>query len=466
MEGPRWLTHASQRVREQPVGSDARRWRSLVAEMVLLVLACWAAANVINLTAYGASVPNGDVHEYQRYALAFWTVPPLFRHLPVEYPPLAIFPFSLTLLPSLRDPVPVFACWMVVLVAAGYLWLRRYATRGRAITYAAYLLLGATSTVLARFDLFPALATLLALWAAQRRRFTLAYVLLAVGILLKLYPAFLVPLVAIEQWHALRTPISARARTRHASRRARPRVALPRGDSAVLRQVARGLSLCAGIVLAGFGVAVLLAHADAFSGFLYAGTRPLQIESVPASVVWLGTFVGIAAHDVYSFRSLNYVGPLGSLLAPLSALALAAGCGYIYWRQVRGRLDIGHAFVACLCVILVANKVFSPQYLIWILPLVAYVEGFDALWVAIGLLTTLIYPFLYFAHPHIKLVAADWRFLPAIALRNALLIVATVRALRATPRAAALPSPVSGEPGRKRANHTPRQVPASSISGS
>lgn len=452
MQAPRWLTLAGQRARAQPgaARNAARRWWPLAAEVGLLALGCWAAGNVIRLTTYGARVPNGDVHEYQSYALQFWTVQPLLHYLPVEYPPLTIFPFSLTLLPPLQDPVPVFACWMIVFIAAGYLWLRHYASRERAITYAVYLLLGATSTVLARFDLFPALITLLALWAAQRRRFTLAYVLLAAGILLKLYPAFLVPLVAIEQWQTLRPPSLVRARA----------------DPVALRQVARGIGLCVGIVIAVFGVAVLLEGADAFSGFLYAGQRPLQIESIPATALWLGTFAGIPAHDVYSFKSLNYVGALDVLIAPLSTVALAAGCCYVYWRQMRGRLDIGRAFVACLCVIVVANKILSPQYLIWVLPLVAYVEGFDVLWIFIGLFTTAIYPFLYFAHPHIKFIAADWRFLPIIALRNILLVIVTIRAIHGRPQRAATPPILpTGEPGHKVTNRSRRRVPAGSVSG-
>jgi hypothetical protein len=441
----------------QGEGSRAVRW-SLALELGALALGLWGAAHILLLTVYGRYIRNGDVLEYQRYTIQFWTQPPLFHHLPVEYPPLAIVPFTLTAIPPLRDPVVVFAWWMAALVVAGYLWLRRYVSRGRAIVFAAYLLLGASATVLGRYDLFPALATLLALWAAQRRRFNLAYALLAVGILLKLYPVFLVPLVAVEQWRALRVAVVAPGQGAAGARRngngrggrrwrreSTLRQRARNGWQALVRaarrpetaQVARGLGLCAGIVALVFAGAALLNPAGAFSGFSYAGSRPLQIESTPASLLWLGTLFGAPAHAVYTYHSLNYVGPLDRALAPLALVALAGGCVLVYWRLLRGRLDLGRAFVACLCVVLVANKIFSPQYLIWILPLVAYVAGFDVLWLAIGLLTTFIYPFVYFAHPHILLVARDPWFLPALALRNGLLLVVAVRAIRGDPAVAA-----------------------------
>lgn len=419
-----------------------RGWRTLLVELGLLIVGIWAAANLVYLTAYGASVPNHDVREYRHYALQFWTVPPLFHHLPVEYPPLSIVVFTLSLIPATADPLVVFIFWMAVLFLAGYLWFLRHADSRRARTYAVYLLVGAASTVFARFDLVPALLTLLALFAAERRRFRLAYVLVAIGILLKLYPAFLVPVVALGQWRALQHDRQPRTDASWAIRDAstpntisglapRLRAWLIHVDGVSAREaalgVARGVGLCALIVLLGFGLAALLSPADALSDFHYAGARPLQIESTPASILWLGTWVGLPAHAVYTYQSLNLVGPLDRFLEPFSAVALIGGCLVVYWEQWRGRLDLGRAFVACLCVVLVTNKIFSPQYLIWVLPLAAYVVGFDALWLVVGILTTLIYPFLYFAHGHILLVAKDWRFLPIVALRNGLLVLVTLR---------------------------------------
>src|SRR5690348_8770512 len=52
---------------------------------------------------------SGDVIEYNTFAQAFWLGHPPLHQLPVEYPPLAIIPFSLTLLPPLKDIQTVFS---------------------------------------------------------------------------------------------------------------------------------------------------------------------------------------------------------------------------------------------------------------------------------------------------------------------------------------------------------------------
>ena len=80
--------------------------------------------------------------------------------------------------------------------------------------------------------------------------------------------------------------------------------------------------------------------------------------------------------------------------------------------------------------IVLTNKIFSPQYLIWVLPVVALVEGWDLLWVAICLLTTLDYPVLYRLHPF-GAAPYDWPFMLVVAARNALMLVATLRAILA-----------------------------------
>jgi hypothetical protein len=412
---------------------DAKRIRAaalITGELTLLIAALYATRLI---SIYVWQLGNGDVKLYHDYALNFWTQG--LRALPAEYPPLSLLPFTLTLLPPIGDYFTVFALWMLALAVLGYVGFLIYSTRRRAIIYAVYLIVGATATLLARYDLVPGLLTLAALWATQRRRFGWAYALIALGILTKLYPAFLLPIVMIAHWRAA----TARARIEGCApveklvgrwwwdrparvlRRIWAQPATPR--------LAAGVGLCAGIVILGFWTAFAVNPTGTLSGFNYASARPLQIESTPATLLWLGTLVGIPAHTDYSFVSLNFVGPLDAFLKPLSAGALLALCLLVYWRQARGRLTVGQAFVACLCAVVATNKIFSPQYLIWLLPVVAAVEGFSLLWLAICILTTLEYPVIYLMRHPILTVPYTPEFMPLIAVRNLLLLYVTVRAI-------------------------------------
>lgn len=398
------------------------RWLARLAEIAALVVALVVMRSVMVAT---ARLPNGDVVEYHTYALAFWTSHPLFSALPVEYPPLAILPFSLTLAPPLPDFQSVFTWWAAAAVIAGYLGFLRYSDRKRAIAYFVYLVIGSAGTLVARFDIFPMLVTLGALWATQRRHYATAYLLLALGTLLKLYPIFLAPIPLIAQWQTLTA--TARDAGQVVARRGRWTAGWLR--SPAIWRVVEGALVFAAAVGLGFALAFMLDPSGALTEFSYAGARPLQVESTPATFLWLGTLVGIPAHPDFSFVSLNFVGPLDVVLKPLSSVALAAGCLWAYWRFARGHLSLAQAFLAVLSVVVVANKIFSPQYLIWVTPFVAEVYGFDSLWLLIGALTTLIFPYLYGLRNPIQTVTYDWAFMPVVAIRNLLLLSFTLRAI-------------------------------------
>ena len=398
-------------------------WGTLVAGVLAMAL----------FSLYGYHIHSTDLTEYHHYALAFWTSPNRFHALPAEYPPLAILIFSLILLPPLANFQAVFMFWMGVLALVGYAAIVRFAGRRRALAYAVYLALGTAGVLLTHFDLVPALVTLAALWAAARGRFSLAYVLLAAGILLKLYPLFLVPVVALEHWRATS------AKGAYPTGTGRPRASLA---SPGLWAALRGMALCGALTAAGFAIAFALAGAGVFSPLLYQMSRPLQLESLPATLLWLGTFLGFPAHADYIFASYNYVGPLDGGLKLLSSLALVVGCCWIYWRQASGRLGLGRAWLACLCVVVLTNKIFSPQYLIWVLPVVAVVEGLDLLWIAVCLLTALDFPVLYRLHPF-GIAPYGWPFMLVVAVRNLLLLVVTARAILTSGRSPTMSQPVS-----------------------
>ena len=307
---------------------------------------------------------NGDVVTFQRYWDRF-----LYLHtLPLEYPPAALAVFALAAVPHLAWPIPVFAAWMAIPALAGYLACWRFSGPRAAFAYLALLAAGSLSVMLTRYDLVPSLLVLAALWAAQRGRWPAAYLLIAAGTLLKLYPLALAPVFLCAQ------------------------LAGGAGTGRAARSVAPGLLLLAAgiaIPLAVYGPSSL-----AFAtGFLVQ--RPAELESLPAVTAWA---LGGGATR-FDFGQVGFAGRYSALTAGLFLAVLAATYLGILFRARRGSLGLGPAAVLTVAAILAFSKILSAQYLLWLLPLVAVEEGLAPAWIAVAALTTLAYPFLWAGAP-------------------------------------------------------------------
>ena len=378
------------------------------------MLALAAVALLVSLFPYMHGwYGHGDIDVYRRYALDFWSGPGRLHSLPAEYPLLSVAAFTLTLVPPLPDHVTVFGLWMLLLLVAGCLAIRRQESARAAEVCAVYLALGCVATVLGRYDLVPAATVVLAYWTARHGRFELAYGLLALGTLMKLYPVVLVPVLALEQYRALGA---------HPFQLPPP------------RPVVRGLAIFAAAIAGGFALAAALDPDHWLGPFSFNAHRPLQVESVPASALWLTGLAGLPIGADRSFNSYNLVGQASELIGLAAQLALVAGCLAVYRSQLERRVGFGRALALCVMVVLCTGRVLSPQYLVWVLPLVAIVErDYDPVWLAVCALTTLIFPFAYDSTGlRGQSMPAEYpMYFPAlIAIRNAALVFATVRFAR------------------------------------
>lgn len=412
------------------------RWlRTPRGEIALILLALAISTWVVVALSHTADF---DVPEYQQYARAFWFGQPRFTIFPAEYPPLTLLPFSLTLLPGFTDPRLAFALAMDVFFLGGYALLWRFCTRVAARRYALYLLLALQATLLDRFDLVPAVAVLTALLAARSKRYVLAYALLAVGILLKLYPLVLLPPLMIAQ---------VRDRDNASNSEGSPGWRIPWSH---VRRALAGAAFCSALV----GIGVLLPALHNPSGALafvtYGLRRPTQVESLGASLQWVGTLFGIPALHGYSFGSDTYTGPLSDPLSLALSLALPVALLVVYARQLMGKLSPERTFLVAVALVLLASKVFSTQYMAWILPLAAVVGDDTVLWLAICALTCADYPGLY-PFNHVYVAWEEVSFMAVVALRNALLLLVAIRAVAGIPvrRAAGSgPADLDDAPGR------------------
>ncbi|GAC1393060.1 MAG: hypothetical protein NVSMB38_19260 [Ktedonobacteraceae bacterium] len=382
----------------QIASNSVRVLRSHLLEILLLALlgcilffgAFWKYFDVHSNAWY-----YSDVAKYECYAHGFWqgtsgltlfpkaqcgflvpsSSPQPFHTLPREYPLLVLIPFSLALLAPLPFYHVAFACLMALLAGTIYFVLKYVRTQGAAVAFLIYLLLGCWSTAGGRFDLIPSALTLLAVICAEKIRWKWAFALLAVATMFKFYPLILVPPFLIAQqmqykstWYAWR------------------------------RVLALGIfaGICAGITLLSLGLSV----DGTLAPLSYFKARPIQIESLSASVLWLAGILGrYQLIYVYSYGSYNVISPLSSLVSQGGTLFLVLGLAYTWWLQWRGNMSLPFSVVITLLVVMVTGKVFSPQYLIWVAPLIAYIgeERWKWLlgWGSVSIVTTLIYPCLY-----------------------------------------------------------------------
>lgn len=394
---------------------------------------------------------NTDAARYQCYALTFWQgsagthLLPLnqcrflgqfgvptsgvapFHILPFEYPPLTLSIFSLALVAPLPYYQIAFAIAMA-LVALGIYWLLlRFGPRGAALACAFYLVLGAWGTAEGRFDLVPAGLTLLCLIAAEHRRWTLAYVALAFGFLLKIYPLLLLPAlfmaeqIAHGRFHKPAAPLTL-------SR-------LPGEVWQTLRELGqwrwKNVLLFVGLILVISSIFALFNFQGAVvSQLSYFANRPVQVEATGSSILWLATLLGHPASVVYTFGSVNIASDLGNPVALTSEAFFVLGYGLAILWQWRGKLDLVQTCIVLLLIFVVTGKVFSPQYLIWLIPLLAYQGAFSKLWLilwsAISILTTAIYPYIYMLTTDARKAPYIPGFIECVTLRNLLLLLLTL----------------------------------------
>jgi hypothetical protein len=186
-------------------------------------------------------------------------------------------------------------------------------------------------------------------------------------------------------------------------------------------------------MLVAFGIVAWRDPQGALSAITFAQGRLIEVESIPATLMWAGTALGFPAHRVFSY-AYNYSGALDAPLGLGSSVALVLGLLWVYWRMARGALKLPQAILAALCIVLIASKVLSAQYLLWILPFVAVVYELDLLWLAICVLTTIEYPILAANLAPTWGETYDPLFLGVLALRNLLLVIATIRVITQSPK--------------------------------
>ena len=344
-----------------------------------------------------------DIPLYRAYAEMFLDGVLPYRDVGFEYPPLAAPLIALPGLVSLDlgDYRLAFATLALALAAAVAVATGRLAalTGGddrRALLAAAAMPVATGALLRTHFDLAPVLCVVAGIAAVAAARPRVGFALFGLGAAIKLFPLAAAPVAAA--WLA------------------------GRGQG---REALRGLAITATVVLAAASAAAALSPSGAWDAVTYHLERPVQVESLPATVLNVLDAAGGRAPDpVNSHRSDGLEHPAAAALtavfaalgaAALLALVLVAG----RLREPRG---LALAAVAAMAVGASLGKVLSPQFMLWLVPLAAL--GFAWRMHALAAVTTaaIAATMLWFPERYFDLVDRETAPLVAVAARNLLLL--------------------------------------------
>lgn len=301
-----------------------------------------------------------DTPVYQRYGerMAAGDLP--YRDFRVEYPPGAlpafIAPALLTSTPDGYDDVfaGIMVGFLAALGALVALSLGALGRRGAAIAVALSAFAAGTVLlgpfVLTRFDVVPAAVASAAVAALLLGRDLLAAAALGAAIATKLYPIVVLPLLVAR---------SAR--------------------QGGLAEAVRTLAVSLGVVVLVYTPFLVLSPAGIGWSLWRQLGRPLQIESLGAAVLLaLHHAVGMPLGWASGHGSQNLTGAVADVASAATTIAGAAALVAVWAAFARGEPGderLVRLAAAAVVGFVAFGKVLSPQFLVWLLPLVPLVAG-------------------------------------------------------------------------------------------
>jgi hypothetical protein len=296
-----------------------------------------------------------DVGLYGEYARGLLDGRIPYRDVFVEYPPGA---FAVLTPPALLPEEAyrhafkalMAALGVGMLIVAALILVRLGAGSRRlygSLTALALAPLALGPVSLNTYDAWPALLVAAALCALLYERPALAFALLGLAVTAKLYPAALLPLFAVAVGP---------------------------------RRLARPLLVFGAVVVAVIGPFAVIGWDGLEASFEAQAQRALQLESLGGALLAAADRLGIYDATVVAGStaalSRDLAGSLPDALAVTTSILQATAVVVIVWLYARGR-PTGERLVAAtaatLAGFLAFSRFVSPQYLVWLLPLVPLV---------------------------------------------------------------------------------------------
>jgi uncharacterized membrane protein len=249
----------------------------------------------------------------------------------------------------------------------------------------------AGSLILSRFDLWPALLATAAVGALLAERHRLGWGLLGAAVAAKLWPLVIVPLALV--WSIRRG----------------------RGWSALAGAIVVAVVFLPFVVLAPHGV---------WTSLRGQASRPLQVESLGASL-----FMTFSRPVVISSHGSQNVAGHGGVAAAFGVAQIVVLVAL--WIAFARGPATGDRFVrysaAAVCAFIAFGKVLSPQFLLWLVPIVPLVRGRRGLAATLFLTVALVLTQVWFPQRYWNY--ADSYHLAGVVLARDLVLVVLIAVL-------------------------------------
>lgn len=354
-----------------------------------------------------------DIHIYFSYAGKILSGLFPYRDFGLEYPPGALPFFVLPRLftNDLMTFRQLFVAEMMLVDLLSLLlvlWYWRMNGFSEKFVYLAGLMFTTLPVVLGlltyqRYDLVPAVLVLGVIILFVKGRHTPAWILLGFAFAVKLYPLILAPVLLIASYK----------------------------QKKLRNDLLKGVPAAAAAAAAVWLPFMLRAGSEFWVFLTYHAERGIQLESLYSSFIVAANFLGYPAATAFSFGSWNVESAVSSQLARSSFVVMLllmilvlVHCWLVVKRPYWTVLDLPRLSVLMVLAFIIGGKVLSPQYLLWVLPLLAIALQEDSLYLnkIWGLFALVTFgSFLIF--PYLGLI--DLELWPSLLLmvRNALLVV-------------------------------------------
>jgi hypothetical protein len=368
---------------------------------------------------------QNDLTIYYTYSLNMIKGQFPYTDFKVEYPPLALLPMVLPQLPSVVQQQSLQQYIVLFFIQNAFLsfWMGKIILNSNSTTqinsqsqkraikvlivFAVLIAINLT-IIFARYDVFAALLTLFALWSTVEQRPIQASIWFGLGVAAKLYPIVLLPVFCLYY--------------------------LTKRDYQNCLRFLGGIALTIAVVFLPF---VIIGKSQFLYFLSYHKLRGLHLETLPAGILLLIHKLGFANIQFeLNYGAYHLTSPIADpilRILPIANLVLFAlvilCCFNHFRREYQASREISQESLVLystltLLVFIISAKVFSAQYIVWLLPfllLFRLTKTYLFLITSISISNTLVYPLLFSRLLNLQL-------LPVLVLnlRNILIVVLTV----------------------------------------